>query len=704
MNFIQRYFNDLTKRSFIPGQGMVLNDSFMLSGFTDENQRDVGFYIQNSNTVYACNKVRSQLLSGLPLVLYKIDRAGKRTEITTGPLYELLQRVNPYWTFQRLIEMTEMSLGLWGEAYWFLDRGTGGIPQEIWWARSDRVTPVIDTRNYIKRFDYLPPGADDPIPFKPEEVIWLRYSNPLDEFEGMSPLRSAMIAADAGYAAAMSNKKLFSAGIQMAGVVAPAGGATSSFTEEQAQQIERSINRRFSDPKSSNKWAVLRSQIDFKPLSVTPKDAEFLGTLNWSMEEIARAYGVPLDLIGGQRTYENYNAAQRDIWQRTLIPEARFIANELTEQLLPLFNAQSQEVAFDLSEVDVLQEAANAKWSIAKEQLEAWALTINEWRGRIGLDPVAWGDVAWGTLQTAPILGPMAPAPSADSIWAKQDPPPAETPLADAPPQEEPRMITTGRTRSMEYGSPEHRAFMERADKRQEPATVRIGKVTADLMRRQRQSVLAKLRNRSAKRDEADFLDEPFNLPEWVRKFTTELRPVLRDVMGEAGQQSLDDLGVGISFDVFDPNVVRALEKQTQRFAREVNETTWNALTDSLTEGIQAGENVDKLADRVNAVMGDRIQSSGETIARTESNIAHSNADIMSWQQSGVVGGKEWLSALDDRTRESHVSAHGQVVPLDQPFTVGGYRMQAPGLDGPASEVVNCRCSMTAVLDIDMEG
>ena len=79
MNFIQRYFNDLTKRSFIPGQGMVLNDSFMLSGFTDENQRDVGFYIQNSNTVYACNKVRSQLLSGLPLVLYKIDRAGKRT-------------------------------------------------------------------------------------------------------------------------------------------------------------------------------------------------------------------------------------------------------------------------------------------------------------------------------------------------------------------------------------------------------------------------------------------------------------------------------------------------------------------------------------------------------------------------------------------------------------------------------------------------
>ena len=689
MDSIKRYFDNLTKRSFMPGAAMGGIEPIFLWG-SDEKETNSAEYLRLSSSVYVCNRLRAQSLSALPIRLTRVAR-GKDVVIERGTLYELLAKVNPFWTFQRLIEMTEMSLGVWGEAFWFLDRGERGSlePREIWWARSDKVRVVKSKRDYISHYELMPDDGTEPIPFKRDEVIWFRYPNPIDEFEGLSPLHSAMLAADAGRSATRSNSNLFRNGIQMAGVVAPAGGATASFTEEQAQQIEQSINRRFSNPKNANKWAVLRSQIEFKPLSVTPKDAEFLGTLNWSLEEVCRAYGVPIDLVGGQRTYENYNAAQLDLWYRTLLPEARFIANELTEQLLPLFPGQADVIQFDTSVVPVLQEAERARWTTDKEQIDTGVMLRNEWRDEMGLDPLPWGDTWWKPMGLTDVNEPA--------------PEPVVPPANDAPPPEEPRMITTGRTRSMEYGSPEHRAFMERADKRQEPATVRIGKVTADLMRRQRQSVLAKLRNRSAKRDEADFLDEPFNLPEWVRKFTTELRPVLRDVMGEAGQQSMDDLGVGISFDVFDPNVVRALEKQTQRFAREVNETTWNALTDSLTEGIQAGENVDKLADRVNSVMGDRIQSSGETIARTESNIAHSNADIMSWQQSGVVGGKEWLSALDDRTRESHVSAHGQVVPLDQPFTVGGYRMQAPGLDGPASEIVNCRCSMTAVLDIDME-
>lgn len=713
MNAFTRYWNQLTQRSFIPGQGMVVDQPFMLGSFSDERRRDEGFYLQNSNTVYACNKVRAQLLSGLPLRLYKVTRGGKRTEVTVGPLFELLHKVNPFWTFQRLTEMTEMSLGLWGEAYWFLDRGgKQGAPQEIWWARSDRVTPVIDPENYIKRFDYLPPGADKPLPFSVEEVVWFRYPNPMDEFEGLSPLQSAMVAADAGYAAAKSQGRLYSSGIQMAGTVSPAGGPNAMFTEEQALQIEQAINRRFSDPKNANKWAVLRSQIDFKPLSVTPKDAEFLGTLNWSMEEIARAYGVPLDLIGGQRTYENYNTAQRDIWQRTMIPESRFIADELTEQLLPMFPGQADLAEFDVSGVDVLQEAEHARWMIAKEQLDKWVLTINEWRDRHGLPPVPWGDVVWGTLQTAPINSALPPAPSTDSIWAKEaaleieaakDGEEAPADDEETPAEAEPRMIAPGMTRTLEYGSQEHRAFMERADRRQEPRAARIGKVTGDLMRRQKQSILAQLRSRSVKRDEADFVDDPFDLPRWIRTFSTELRPVLRDIIGEAGDEALDDLGIGTAFDVFDPNVINALERQVQRFAREVNETTWTQLKESLGEGFEAGESVDKLADRVNDVMGDRIRSSAETIARTESNIAHSNADLLGWKQSGVVGGKRWLSALDDRTRESHVAAHGQIVGLDDDFTVGGNRMQAPGIGGPASEVVNCRCTMTAVLDIDME-
>jgi hypothetical protein len=56
---------------------------------------------------------------------------------------------------------------------------------------------------------------------------------------------------------------------------------------------------------------------------------------------------------------------------------------------------------------------------------------------------------------------------------------------------------------------------------------------------------------------------------------------------------------------------------------------------------------------------------------------------------------KRWLATEDARTRPDHVEADGQVVPFDQPFTVGGFQMMYPhDPTAPAKEVVNCRCTM----------
>ena len=71
--------------------------------------------------------------------------------------------------------------------------------------------------------------------------------------------------------------------------------------------------------------------------------------------------------------------------------------------------------------------------------------------------------------------------------------------------------------------------------------------------------------------------------------------------------------------------------------------------------------------------------------------------------QSGVVTGKNWLAALDSRTRESHVAAHrdprNRNIPLDQPFHVGNVTGMAPHDLPSAKEVVNCRCTLTFETD-----
>lgn len=56
---------------------------------------------------------------------------------------------------------------------------------------------------------------------------------------------------------------------------------------------------------------------------------------------------------------------------------------------------------------------------------------------------------------------------------------------------------------------------------------------------------------------------------------------------------------------------------------------------------------------------------------------------------------KEWISARDERTRASHLSANGQIVDFNSDFIVQGESLDHPGdSSGSASNVVNCRCSV----------
>ncbi len=56
---------------------------------------------------------------------------------------------------------------------------------------------------------------------------------------------------------------------------------------------------------------------------------------------------------------------------------------------------------------------------------------------------------------------------------------------------------------------------------------------------------------------------------------------------------------------------------------------------------------------------------------------------------------KVWLATEDERTRDTHVDANGQEVPLNEYFDVGGFPLMYPGdPDGPDEEVINCRCTL----------
>jgi hypothetical protein len=60
--------------------------------------------------------------------------------------------------------------------------------------------------------------------------------------------------------------------------------------------------------------------------------------------------------------------------------------------------------------------------------------------------------------------------------------------------------------------------------------------------------------------------------------------------------------------------------------------------------------------------------------------------------------GLEWVSMHDDRVRDAHADADGQIVPTSESFTVGGYQMRYPGDPRVPIELwINCRCVVRPV-------
>ena len=636
----------------------------------------LGDYIGTSNGVYSCATLRASLLSSVPLRVYRVRGNGDKQTVTSGPLVSLLSKINPYWTFQRLIEMTELSLCLWGSAYWFLERGQSGkmTPSEIWWGRPDRVRVVPHPRDYVSGFLYDSPHGGQ-LAFAPSEVIWLRYPNPVDEYAGLSPLMASQVSVDYATTAMTSNRNLFRNGIQMGGAIFPKSGY--EFTPEQARDIETTLARRFQGIDRAHRWAVFRAELAMQPLGMSPRDAEFVSGLRLALEDIARAYRVPMDLIGGQRTYENVNAAMTAIWTNCIRPETRFISSELTEQLLPMFGSAADLVEFDLSQVEPLQEAQGAVWQREREQIEVGVLTRNEWRASHGEATLPWGDAWWAPAGLTPVVAPAASSAA-----------------------QSPRQAESAHQR-MDYGGAAHLARFARFAAVSDPLETRFATEVNGLFARQRASILAHVGRGTRQLDPAN----PFDLARWVREFRQAVRVILRDVVAAGGQMGLDDLlpsvDIPLNFNLSAPAVIQFLEERAQRFATQVNETTWQALKASLAEGIQAGETIEELAQRVDSVMTQR-RSTTETIARTEVIGALNGGSLEMWRQSGVVAKKQWLAALDDRLRDTHRAAHGQAVGIDQNFAVGDGHGPHPGAIGIAAEDINCRCSMVPILDTEI--
>jgi SPP1 gp7 family putative phage head morphogenesis protein len=160
---------------------------------------------------------------------------------------------------------------------------------------------------------------------------------------------------------------------------------------------------------------------------------------------------------------------------------------------------------------------------------------------------------------------------------------------------------------------------------------------------------------------------------------------------------------LGLSLALIDQvAVTKAIKNPSLKVSTiERNEKNLKILRDELTQNIIQGKSYKTTAK----VVSERFTvalSKSDRIVRTENHRVQIDARIdgfKSAEDMGINIMKEWVSAIDERTRASHRGLNGTIIPIDDKFrsSSGGYGL-APGQMGTASDDINCRCSLAAVV------
>ena len=141
-------------------------------------------------------------------------------------------------------------------------------------------------------------------------------------------------------------------------------------------------------------------------------------------------------------------------------------------------------------------------------------------------------------------------------------------------------------------------------------------------------------------------------------------------------------------------------QEAVRRRIRNVTETTRRQVINAVDNGYREGLPLPEVAASVRSVIPAIARYRADAIARTETHGAANYGSNEAAKLTGLPLRREWLAAQDERTRESHVSADGQIRGVDEAFDVGGSALMYPGdPSGPAEEVINCRCTLGYIVD-----
>ncbi|MBK1660749.1 phage portal protein [Paracraurococcus ruber] len=364
-------------------------------GASSSGQVVSAYAAENLSTVSACVGAISSGLASLPPYVYRRE-GSTRQEAPDHPVSRLLRRPNAQQTWPDWIETTLGSVLLHGNAVSVIETdGAGRVTglRPIPWGN---VTPILlasgalafDITEFTATFPLL--GGGPPRRYLASEVFHLRDRSD-DGYLGRSRLSRAPDVL--GNAMALQHWS----GSMWENQATPSGALESdkALTEPQMTRVAAQFRGRHTGTANARSVMILDNGLKWRPLSISPEDAEVLESRRFTTEELCRLFQVPPPIIQAYQFNTFTNASQASLWfaQLTLSPWARKIEAEFARSVFG--PGRGYELEIDLS--GLMRGDYEARWKAHEIAVKNGILSVAEVREIEGWNPAPRGSTTGAT-------------------------------------------------------------------------------------------------------------------------------------------------------------------------------------------------------------------------------------------------------------------------------------------------------------------
>lgn len=712
----------------------------------------------NSAVAYRCVAAIADNGSSVPLAVRSLDGA----EIDGHRISHLFnKKPNPQMSARVFKSLMLQQGELAGQSFVWLDRGETGLGDvaeaHIVFDQVDVIVnkPLAQRPTTADLLGFMIRRADgQQVPVLPEEMLWLRYPHPFDPLGCLAPWKAARHAVDMDAFAREWQRSSYANGAMPKGVV-----YLGPMEDEEYRTTVAAWRSGVQGPANAGKNLLVRGapgstgagNISYARVGLTAEEMDYLESRMANADEVMMAFGVRRDVLTGGSTYENQQAAVAALWSQTIKPKLELIGSEIDRVLLP---SDAEEAEFDLSGVEALQEAQDAKTNRARNGMYADITMVDEARALLGLDPLP-GGMGQHTLtpyraQFAPVQGAAGTddARSWDADFSRLPSPTDVGPVVERAVEAALARLLGQAPTQVDASPTPRRLELTRADD-DTPSLAEINDAYDDLETAGVRAVRALAREQQARvlRDFDRLMKKPERSAAWLTEVRAQscalareqlltLAPPDLDVVQAARATDMDvatgpegweerirareifdprywrrrtaevlrpfverawrrgGASITASFDLDEPDVAGALDDRIDELAGQITATTEQVLRSQLlAHGVAEGESVPELRARLQRVFTNLSDYRATMIARTETVGGYSAASHMAALDAGAVR-KTWVSTDDARTRRTHKAAQGSSVAMNKRFPLTESRWPADPA-APANQSIQCRCALT---------